>query len=304
MCADRLELMSGDVFSGKILRLNDQEVSIQLYSGGIMSFRLSGVRSVRQVSRSGDVSRVLFERSSRRGPLSLTPEPAPDPSGALPLPARLPGTGPAEGTGGSGAETTPDPPPSAGSEESPTPGTTTPAGRRSEDELEDPDYGYSLFPPRDFVAWQEAASDNLRAYKDPITLTSFTIATYPSADAVKKIVDNAVRTYSERYSTFHVVRNDELDVPGARKERAARILEVEGRIGSIAVRQLQLFATNRDGTIVLTYSATNENYPRFSVLFEESIRSFRLKGHREDDGELEPVLPLYPPVLRSDPTPR
>ncbi|MCZ6793243.1 MAG: hypothetical protein O7J95_06480, partial [Planctomycetota bacterium] len=45
---DLVELQSGEVFYGRVLRHNKSEVSIQLASGGILSFRISQVRRVRQ----------------------------------------------------------------------------------------------------------------------------------------------------------------------------------------------------------------------------------------------------------------
>src|SRR4030095_9295547 len=48
--ADRVGLETGEVFTGKILRHNEEEVSIRLETGGVLSFKWSSIRKAKKGS--------------------------------------------------------------------------------------------------------------------------------------------------------------------------------------------------------------------------------------------------------------
>src|SRR2546426_6872124 len=81
LAADTVVLRTGEVFSGKVLRANQEEVSIQLESGGILSFRANRVGRVRQQGRSVDGSDTIVYNAAPEPSLEPAPLPAAPASG-------------------------------------------------------------------------------------------------------------------------------------------------------------------------------------------------------------------------------
>jgi hypothetical protein len=252
--ADRLELLSGEVFNGRVLRVNHQEASIQLSSGGIISFRISGVRSIRKNSEESGESKLVFERPPAKDTLG-----GPGLPGKVPVPSLGGSRPPKPGE--------PKPPPLPGTPQSPT--------KLPEGAVVNSAHGFALVPPQGFVVWPEAQSPSVPlAYRDPFTQTSFTVAAYASTDTLVNLKNSALRAYTQQFKVFHVIRDEAVRSQEGLRGPEAWLIEVQGRLGEVMIHQVQLFARGERAAVVLTYSATAEDYPRFQQAFLKTMESF------------------------------
>src|SRR5688572_26703738 len=67
LLADYVELETGEVFKGKIIRHTEEEVSIQLSTGGMLSFKWNTIRKAKKGSE------VLGRKSEPARPAERTP---------------------------------------------------------------------------------------------------------------------------------------------------------------------------------------------------------------------------------------
>ena len=143
--ADMVVLKTGEVFMGKVLRSNADEVSIQLESGGVLSFRSSRVERVSVPGQDPSLEKALEKVLSEKGLSGRELEPA---GGAKRRPAAPPW--------GDGQGSAPPPAPAAEPEAL---GSFPLHARRSgaplpapaDRSVEDPARGWSLRLPEDFV---------------------------------------------------------------------------------------------------------------------------------------------------------
>lgn len=248
MAWDRVELRSGEVLEGKLLRLGEGEVSIELASGGNVTFRLSVVRTVRRANADG-VSAVVYSADEREG--------GPDGHRSRP-------SGEAKWD-------------SVGREEPLRPAAAKPSRAESliGPAVRAPRRGFSVAPPKCFAPWPEGESPSVSvAYRDPATGATFTASTRASSEPIEEAKQAAVRGYGDRFPSFHVVRDERLEPPGG-QEASAWVVEIESKVGSAAVRQLQVFLKKGPTIATLTYSAALEPYKRLSEAFLASVDSFR-----------------------------
>ncbi|MGQ9590532.1 MAG: hypothetical protein ACUVYA_09605 [Planctomycetota bacterium] len=250
MAWDRVELRSGEVLEGRLLRLGEGEVSIELASGGNVTFRLSVVRAVRRANPDG-VSAVVYSADEAEG----------GPGGR---PSQI------------SSEARWD---SVGHEEPLRPHSAKPS--RAETLLgaavRVPRRGFSVAPPRSLAPWPEGESPSVPvAYRDPATQATFTASTRASSDPIEEVKQAAVRGYGDRFPSFHVVRDERLEPPGA-QEASAWVVEIEGKAAGAAVRQLQVFLKNGPTIVTLTYSCALEHFKRLSEAFLASVDSFRFE---------------------------
>lgn len=249
---DLLELKTGEVFYGKILRHSDKEVSIELASGGVLSFRMESVKRVRNESSDSDEEEAVDEKKRETPPLPpvLPPPPA---RKAPPVPVAAP----------------PERPEAA-------PIDKKPDVEEEQNVVTDSIRGFAVATPRGFVSWPEAQSPSVPlAVRDAITQSSFTISTYPSEDSVLDIKRNTIRSYTEQFKTFSVHRDEKIEKDPTGAEPEAWLIEIQSRLGEVTVWQLQLF-TKRDAEVfILTYSATEDMYEKSKQSFEKSVGTFR-----------------------------
>jgi hypothetical protein len=85
---------------------------------------------------------------------------------------------------------------------------------------------------------------------------------------------NALRSYTEQFKVFNVVRDEKL-VPRDKTAPDVWLVEIDSRLGSISVRQIQLFTRSAEHVVILTYSAMGENYAKYLPSFVKSMESFR-----------------------------
>ncbi len=100
--ADRVELKSGDVFSGKILRVTRDEVAIQIASGGVLTFKISLVKRLRRSGTDSTEEEAQAEKAPEEGgapdatkkepgpQAEVAPIPGPSPRAAAPGAAPVP----------------------------------------------------------------------------------------------------------------------------------------------------------------------------------------------------------------------
>jgi hypothetical protein len=266
--ADRIELASGEIFTGKVLRVNDHEVSIQLGGGGIISFSLSAVRSIRRSADGEEESILVYENPSEK---TKEDPPESSPPTAVSAPARsnertspsVEGTAPKVGDA--------KPPPRPAESRTPEEPTTVDAGE------------LSFHLPQGFLPWPSGKSSTIaQAFRDPVSRSSLTIASYDTEDSPDEIKRNVLRACADKFKTFHVVRDDPLEVPGAPAASGARVLEVECRIGNILIRQTQVLLRSHDKALVLTYSTAGDVAENGRRSIEQSLRSIRL-SHPEPE---------------------
>ncbi len=276
--ADKIELRTGEVFFGDILRANEREVSIRLHGGGILSFRVAQVRSYRKDIRDGNDWKL--ETHVR------TPEPS-APSNYVTLPEsddetdvdRRTGVGPAL-------------PEVRMRDGSPRP----PRYDLVDDVIKHAEAGYRVAPPKGFLRKDGALSSSVVGYfEHPVTSANLTVLSYRSDEKIRAIKTRAAESYAEQAQNIHVVR----DEPFGGETLAGWIFEVRNRIAGSSVRQIQVFTRRDEWVFVLTYSSPENAFGRYEEAFAESIRSLELVD-RVDGADAnaaansEPVGPVLP----------
>jgi len=278
---DRVELTTGEVLSGTILRLNQNEVSIKLGSSAILSFRMSAVHSIRKTSPDGEQSALVFHRIQNRKAASS--EAQPDPKAPPPTARSVP-------------YSTSQPPPDKRPRQPVTadgpsakkapPLATTPAPKDPDlvdPEVTDPIYRVAVSPPKGFVRCpQEESSHVILVYKDPFTSASFTVSGYLSNEPIVDIKRGALRVTTQQSKSFHVLRDEKLERAEVEGQPEAWLVEFKSRIATFNVRQLQVFTKNDTNAVILTYSAAEDSFAKHSPAFQRSLLSFHFVGSLED----------------------
>lgn len=259
--ADRIELLTGQVFTGTLLRLTEGEVSIRLDSGGLMSFRLSGVRTVtKTIEDEGSI--LLYGKDKEDPDASLGP------NGTI--------------------LTSPKPPASRGSDRatlhvvslgpdaSRAPEPEVSLGRGGEPVVTVPKHHFAVTPPRGFVAWPEGTTGGaVFAYRDPETQSTFLATVRVTRDDLERVKKAALRTYAEQFPTFHVVRDEALEPGDDAAAPEAWRLEIETRIDGTPIRQTQVFRKRGPEVVILSCSSPAHREKALRERFDESLRSFR-----------------------------
>jgi hypothetical protein len=286
--ADRLELRTGDVFFGTILRVTEDSVSIQLESGGILSFRTSGVRLIQRKIRGTDTSEIILDRRGDPGEVddpknaSIRPLLSPPPAKDDPA-AKEPTTSPGHNDGppfstqpGIGGERTVSRPP----------GKPLLASRVSS-----PKHGVSVAPPRSYAPWDGARSAKVpMAFKNARNGATFVVEWQVSTSSVEEVKNHSLRDYSDRFRVFHVVRDGPLPAEGsAGGAPAGWILEVESHVGMLAIRQIQVFYKQKSEVFVLTYSGAAKGFDGLRPAIEASLESFRFDRVVDLDAPEQPA---------------
>ena len=281
--ADTVVLRTNEVFSGRILRATPEEVSIQLDSGGILSFRANRIESIRRLSRNGDGPIETFYNkgpeaqgggssvvSGESGTSGRKEEPHPE----LTAPASQPG-----GKADSGPKELSSFPLHAKK----APAAAAPVMTlepRDVSRIRDGAKGYSIVPPPGFKPWSDPKLPGmLRGFMDPATQATLVVSGYDSDESLDEIKEGIVRLLP-RHSNAKVVREARKNVPGP-CGFSGWVLSMENTISETTVNQLQLLAKEGSRIFIITYSASARNYPSFVKVFEESLNSFRIERSPE-----------------------
>jgi hypothetical protein len=279
--ADRVELLTGEVFEGDVLRCDEHEVSVRLRIGGAISFRRAQVRRVRRSAASEDEVLALpaEEAPTRSGPQpAAAAAPAPAPAPVLRSAAPAGRTLPARAPGGPRVRPLPRPTLAVG------------LGPLSDAPIVDAVIGFQLAPPSGFLPWPAArVAPVLHAYRDPVTEASLTIASFPLTEPIEAIRRRSARTWATQVEGARVVRDEAI----ADSSRPAWVLEVVTAPGGVEVHQTQVFTGNDERVVLLTYTTTAPFQSRYREAFTASIASLEfLAPAGAPSGSQEPEAPL------------
>jgi hypothetical protein len=278
--ADRIELRTGQVFTGKLLRLTDGEVSIRLDSGGTMTFRLSGVRSVSRADE--DEGSILVYGKDREDPdASLGP------NGTILATPKAPedqgkGAAPLNVLRREGDATEP----------------RVRSGQRGEVVVSVPKHHFALTPPRGFVAWPEGTTGGaVLAYREPATQSTFLVTVQATKEDLERVKKSALRAYAEQFPTFHVIEDEAIGPKEDSAPPQAWRLEIETRLEGAPFRQMQVYRKRGSEVVVVSCAAAARDAERLREAFEESLQSFRftLEESPTRSGPVDPLDPANPP---------
>lgn len=263
VAADRLELRSGEVLFGKLLRYNNYEISLRLESGGLLSFRRSQVSKVRlDPLTAEETARVLgIELEGEK--FELTPNAD---LGPLPDPALLPGTD----DPGAPWPSTPD-------DESPAKVLVGTSSR-------------ILFaPPGGFQRGEVSSEEVLESFRDAETGAVCTVALALSQEPLSTVKRSTTQSGVSEFNSFRVVRDVEFKGPG----HTGWSVEVQGQIEDVAIHQLQVFTRCGADTLILTYRTPEEHWARLKQKFHASIRSLQSAEGDSDSPRAKEELEGY-----------
>ena len=262
LLADRVELKTGEVFFGEILRADKREVSVRLNGGGVISFRMN---------------KVSYFRKNFVVPDEWVPTPVLEIDSDFDI-----DTGPELLTYATSFQGSPSP----SSEVKPTKSGIS-LNRSApldstlvHDLVTDTTNGFQVAPPRGLLTWEKGDDPSVIGYYyDPVTQANLNIvALEPSSESIEVIKKKTSRSYAKRMSSFKVVRDQPLrDVP-----YDGWLFEVKVELAGVEVHQLHVFAKTRGKSFSLTYSTSIAHFPEFSSAFAESIRSFTFNETVDD----------------------
>jgi hypothetical protein len=289
---DTVVLKTGEFFSGKVLRMNADEVSIQLESGGILSFRLNRVEQIRRLGTVEYGKENPMAKESEQDPrapgdsmksvpftpLSEKPSRAANADGSRPAGRREKDDGKASRNAGllSGF---------------PLHSKKDPSVSDSSARVVDSEKGYSIVPPGGFKSWSDQKlPPMIRGFMDPATQSNLTISTYDSDESLERI-KNGIASLLKQHSGAKILKESRRTMPGPHGY-TGWVLSIQAVVGETAVHQLQLLAKDGHRAFVVTYSSSAKYYPSFAQAFEQSLESFRIE--RNADGEGAPGAPGGP----------
>jgi len=269
LAADSIVLKSGEVFVGRLLRMDDSEASIQLRSGGVLSFRSYRIARIRKRSRPGHPgAEYIFgehglERNDGLVPVAKKPKEEPGKSGS-------PASGVEPGKAGEGKKA-PD------LSDFPLHAQKSPEKISPPDpRIKDMEKGYSLIPPPGFKPWVDPKLTSItRGFIDPATQSNLTITSFDTRQDLDTIKDGIVLGLPQKRKS-KVVRASRHDLEGPRGYRGW-MLSIENSLSSNLIHQLQLLAKSGDRVYMVTYSASARSYPTFARAFRESLETFRIE---------------------------
>lgn len=313
---DTVHLKSGEVFHGRILRANRDEVSVQLESGGIVSFRASRVDRIKRPRPGGEPEVIVYHTGEPTAAGRQEPRPASPREEAPPAPVMV---RPADSQGGRipedlssfplhARQSTPSlvGPPATGGKAAPWKpfeGKRTevrhPEGGRQPPEGKQPPGGRPPDPKQ-----QERENPDWRRFHDPQAGFSLTppVGFKPWSDhRVPSVLQAFIDPLTQANITISVHdTKDSLDrikdgivamLPRKSTAKVVRetkhlvegpggfhgwILEMENMVSETTVRQLQLLVKRGGQVVIVTYSASAKSYGTLVRSFDESIASFRV----------------------------
>jgi hypothetical protein len=288
--ADTVVLLTGEVLSGRVLRATPEEVSIQLESGGILSFRGNRVERVRRIGPKGDgVSEIVYAKpedgksAAKAKSAAKGADPAYEDGERAVIGAGAPEDDEELGSFPLHARRAPSAAP-------PVPHPEAKGPARYHDNAR----GYSIVPPPSFKAWSDPKlPPMLKGFMDPATQSNLTISTYESEEPLDAIKEGIVALLP-RQSRAKAVREARHDVPGQTGYNGW-VLALENTVSDTIVHQTQLIAKDGRRVFIVTFSAADRTYPAMVKAFEASLESFRVEG-----GSGASLAPARPPAPSGD----
>ena len=280
LLADRVELKTGEVFFGKILRANRREVSMRLESGGILSFRMIQVGFFRKNFVASD------EWIS--SPVLLVDDPTSDNYGSV---------DPVDDTSFQSSPSTPvDTQEPVGIALGPTADIDLSLVRPP---VEAPQ-GFRVSPPRVFLDWEKPGGSSVKRFYDPVTQASLDIVDLgPKKGSLASIKTETARAHAADATTGLEVLQDQ---PVRDAPYEGWYFKFQQMVDGGSNDQIWLFVKGRNKVVVLKYSCPAKHFEAFRRSFAESIRSFSptetqdvepsITPPEEEVGEAEDLLRL------------
>jgi hypothetical protein len=333
---DRVELDTGAVVEGKVLRITTHDVSVALRSGGAISFQKRNIRLVR-VSGVATISadelallnklptsteqyqRLLGKANAR------APSPAPrnwQSNGAVNSPLR-----PESLTGAVGA-TTPQPysPPRAAVPPAPpatrpaspnalslhlakSPSSTDPSSKSravevfssrpssNPDTVDPTPLAFEFEPPTGFVPWPPGeVFPVVKAYRNPVTEATLTVSSYVGEKTLIELKERTAESYRNQPRKYLVARDEVL----GDTQHETLLLEVTSHFAGLSVHQSQFFTgiphARGSRALVVTLSTTSTHAPQYRDPMLRSLRTLRLREATQQDALPRQLEPFSPPI--------
>lgn len=251
--SDRVELASGEVLFGKVLKESREEVAIQLGTGGVLTFKRASIKTVRRASSSG--AEPDDGKSSDKKPISQLEQQAQTSAAhqAARDEARIKGAEPSDAAQKARAE--------------------APVGDQSialEEER------VLLQVPGGFDPWPEGKAVNvLASYWDPVSHATFTLSKESTRRSIEEVKKQAVQSYGKIFTSFSVLRNERLRKGDRDVKPETWIVESESTTNGQTVRQIQVFVQRDDQAYTLTCSAAADAWEQYRSSFERCSTRLR-----------------------------
>ena len=270
--ADRIELKTGDVFFGDILRANRREVSIRLESGAVLSFRMAQVGYFRK--------NFVTSEEWIPSPFLAIDDPILDSHFSHFV------VDPVDDTSFQGSPSTlVDAREPVGIALEPTAGMDLSLVRAPIKASRD----FRVSPPRVFLDWEKPGGSSVKRFYDPVTQASLDITDLGRAKG-------SLESIKTKNARAHAAIGREV-----LQDQRVRDAPYEGwyfefreEVDGASTHQIWLFAKGRNKVLLLKYSCPEEHFEEFRRSFAESIRSFSPRGTRD-------VEPSITPQEREDP---
>jgi hypothetical protein len=245
LASDSVQLQTGELFFGSVLRVNPKEVSIRLESGGILTFKSQQVKRVRRWVRGKDVPEVIDvevlvrESAAEAGEAKPEGRPGPKPAGkAADDPSSSTSSGPVVNT---------------------------------------PMACYFAPPPGFRAEKPPADSELVEVWSDPVAKATVTLAAYPLLTTKPERLRKEAIEKAQTNKDYRVIRDQEVQRGGEGGYRGW-ILEIEHSLSGKVVRQIQLFTSDSHRSVfVLTCVSGLDDYPSLARFFDASMDTFRIR---------------------------
>ena len=282
---DRLILKTGEVFFGEILRVDEDECSIKLLGGGVLSFRSAWIREHHIDYTAPEDQKIEWSFG----------DPFVDVSAGQRSDTRK------TGFAREGFVLVEDETPV----EVPRPRRRSSAKRTNKkllsDVVRDVERGVHFAPPKSLLRSNGATFGDaslIDFYSDPATHANLSVTAYRSADPIRAIKRRAANSYAERVNKFRVVRDEAIEgVP-----YDAWLFEMKSEVSGEQLQQIQVFTSFDERVFVLTYVSPVNAFEQHRAAFEASIASISLTdpANAQRSSELENLVEDHEDELENE----
>lgn len=271
---DFVTLRSGELFTGRVLRVSNREVSIQLDSGAFVSFQKQRVKKVQRYLPGQDLPEIIdFDEVTDL-------EPAQPETGAADRSPISP-ISPIRSTE-SEVETSSENPGLIGSALSKDP----PTGYLDV-AVSDSDREWTFRVPSGFEPWHpDARTEIVEAWIDPVTQAIITISVHPrigTGEDYRSLTLGAL----QRKLQPRIFRDQPIKDREDAEKPNGWLLDTEQSIAGNATRQLHLFVNRESETYILRCSSPAEIFKKYVDHFEECVRSFQIHSSTDAQNNTE-----------------
>ncbi len=236
---DTVLLVTGELLAGKVLRMNEKEVSIKLQSGGIITFKSNHVSKIRRWVPGRDMPEVVIFDTQPPRDVDSGSDSRPG-SGDVPVLRPM--------IGGDVIQ--------AVKHEAP------------RDWYFEPPPGFEVAPP-------DKHPEAERVWIDPVVQAKVVLSAHSVQAATPEQLRLSTIAELGALKDTRIVRDQALERGGDGGYRGW-ILELEHTVTGRPVRQIELYTRARNRTFVLSYTCPIADYPSLARFFEESLESFRM----------------------------